>query len=169
MPAKFILDGYNVIHKIPYLAGFLSKSLQEAREALVRLIAEWRQPRGADVVIVFDRKKDALAGAPVRPSQKASGISCIFTAPGVEADDKIISLLMLEKNPANVMVVSADGKVINNAKALGVRAVPPSFLDKGPVRRQKRSSQGAEAKRLSPGRENDITQWYKKQLARKGV
>ena len=163
MSLKIILDGYNVIHKIPYLAGFLQKDLASAREALVRLMTEWRRSRGAEVVIVFDRKKDALTNIPVHSSQKVSGISCIFTAPGIEADDKIISLLKNEKDPAHVTVVSADNQIINNCKAMGVKVVPPSFLDKEPVKRGK-SSQTVEVKRLSPGRENDITRWYMEQL-----
>ena len=163
MPSKIILDGYNVIHKIPYLAGFLQTELASAREALVRLMAEWRRSRGAEVVIVFDRKKDALMNIPVHSSQNVSGISCIFTTPGIEADDKIISLLKNEKNPANVTVVTADNKVINNCKAMGIKVVSPSFLDKEPEKRGK-SSQTVETKRLSPGRENDITRWYMEQL-----
>jgi predicted RNA-binding protein with PIN domain len=165
MPSKIILDGYNVIHKIPYLARFLPKGLRDAREALVRFMAEWKRSRGGEVVIVFDRKSSVPVGAPSHVGEKAMGISCVFTAPGIEADDKIISLLKSERDPAQVTVVSADNKVINNAKALGVNVISPSFLEKAPAKRGK-SSATAGVKSLSPDKENDITRWYLEQLVK---
>ena len=41
-----ILDGYHVIHAVPELARHLDRSLQSAREALVRLCRAYRARRG---------------------------------------------------------------------------------------------------------------------------
>lgn len=161
---KYILDGYNVIHKVPRLAGLLSRSLQEAREGLVRLMAEWRRSRSAEVVIVFDRKRDSLDGVPVRPLQKVNGVTCVFSAPGIEADDEIIAMLRREKFPANVRVVTDDGQILNHCKALGVKSELPSrMFNQTPPKIGKTTLPGS-SKQLSPARENDITRWYKKQI-----
>ncbi|HQB12718.1 MAG TPA: NYN domain-containing protein [Candidatus Omnitrophota bacterium] len=161
---KYILDGYNVIHKVPRLAGLLSRSLQEAREELVRLMSEWRQSRGAEVVIVFDRNKGSLDGVPVRSSRKVNGVTCVFSAPGIEADDEIIAMIRREKVPANVRVVTGDGQILNHCKALGVGTELPSrMFDQTPPKTGKTVASG-NSKQLSPARENDITRWYKKQI-----
>jgi hypothetical protein len=114
-------------------------------------------------MIVFDRRKGALAGVPARSSQTVNGISCVFTAPGVEADDEIIAMLRREKIPADVTVVTDDGKILNHCKALGAKTAHPSFLERTPAKAGKPVCDGV-PKRLSPALENDITRWYENQL-----
>lgn len=166
MAVQIILDGYNVIYRMPEWAAAARANLESARHELIRFMAAWRQNHGGEVTLVFDRRKQALAGIPVRSSQTVNGIRCIFTSPGAEADDEIIRIARREKNPENVTVVSEDGQILNHCKALGIRAVPVSFLV------QKKASAGAgrtkpESKTLSPRREQDITRWYEEQMKRK--
>jgi len=61
-----ILDGYNVIHAVPELARHLDRSLQSAREALVRLCQAYRARRGdiGRLYVVFDGRDAQAFGSP---------------------------------------------------------------------------------------------------------
>lgn len=56
----YILDAYNVIHKIPSLQAALDKDLRQARDALMELCARWASSRGdiSKVILVFDGKTE---------------------------------------------------------------------------------------------------------------
>ena len=101
-----IVDGYNIIHGVPALAAFLSKGLEQARQALVRRCAGLMSRRH-DVwryCLVFDgdstvRGMDHMA---------AAGVEMIFTRSGETADDRILAILDQRIADCDCTVVSND-------------------------------------------------------------
>jgi predicted RNA-binding protein with PIN domain len=158
---SIILDGYNVIYKIPYLADKLKDSLAEARKSLALYMADWnRKNTSWDVCIVFDGRDQ---GAHLPSEISLSGIDCHFTKPGTEADDYIIAIVRQYHKSQKILVVSGDGKVHNNCKAYGIETVHPRFLE-GRTGKRKISSNCTEAKSTSQHKESEITKWYKEQM-----
>lgn len=148
---QLILDGYNIIHKIPELEENLGSSLESARAALAGFMAGWksRHARNCSICIVFD----ARGGE--NNDEILCGIKCVYAKGG--ADDFIISMVKNSKAPANIVVVSSDNYVINNCRAHGAVIKPVDFLleKAGPKARH------AEEK-LSPSAEREINEFLKK-------
>ena len=81
MSLNYLLDGYNIIHRLPVLT---QKNLEDARNDLIRFI-EIHRPQGSSnnsVTIVFDGQP-GMGGQP-----DASGVKIIFSS-GESADDYI--------------------------------------------------------------------------------
>ena len=116
-----IVDGYNVIYAVPELTRQMDRSLEAAREALVRFCETYRAKRGdiGQVYVVFDGRDDEFSG----PSQQPRGrITVCFTRPPQEADQRILRLIEAER-PTRCVVVSNDNEVFNNARAHGARVI----------------------------------------------
>jgi predicted RNA-binding protein with PIN domain len=127
MPTTILLvDGYNLIHRVPELRPSLGQGLEAARLALALHVSTWnRTHRATECVIVFDGDQ-RYAGA---PSQRLSGVRCLFSRASHGGDDKIIELVRAYRGSgAAVTVVSDDNKVSNNGHALGATVRPSSFI-----------------------------------------
>lgn len=161
MRAKFILDGYNVVGKIPELTRILdTKGLERSREALCAMLADIMYERKAcEFVVVFDGCSGDIAHDAVT---RIRGIECRFTRSGEEADDYIGDMLSRMKDRRGVAVISEDGKVANKCKVHGVQIFHPSSLT---AKRGNKAVRPAESGKELPQREaDDITNWYKKNL-----
>ena len=134
-----ILDGYNVIHAVPELAQHLDRSLQSAREALVRLCQDYRRARGdiGRVYVVFDGRAAHASGL---PAADLGGVAVLFTEAPEEADERILRVIEDERGRGRCVVVSNDNEVFNNARAFGARiisaqafykSIRPSAIDLG--------------------------------------
>ena len=112
-----ILDGYNVTHTVPELAAHLERSLQAAREELVRLCRAYRARRGdiGKLYVVFDGRD---ADAPGSRAQQG-GVTVLFTRRPEEADTRILRVIEAEGRRTRCVVVSNDNEVCNNARAFG--------------------------------------------------
>ena len=117
-----VLDGYNVIHAIPALARELDRSLQSAREALVRLCQEYRVRRGdiGQLYVVFDGRDAHASGS---HEQHHGSVTVLFTQKPEEADERILSLIEAQGSRSRCVVVSNDNEVFNNARAFGARVM----------------------------------------------
>lgn len=160
MITKYILDGYNVIYKIPKLANIKNeKSLEQSRNALVLLILDFihKRPK-SEAVIVFDGRAGEILNS---STVYIHGIKCYFTKKGVEADDYIGGMLSSIKDIKNIVVISEDGKVANKCKVYGAEIRHPSCLDQ--INANKTKSKD-ELKNLSSSVEREITNWYRDKL-----
>lgn len=123
----YILDAYNIIHKIARLEQKLDTSLRVAREALINACGELVACRGDvdECIVVFDGNSafsdlDTPSRGPVH---------IIYTESFEEADDRIIKILSEMKRPAEVMVVSDDNYVINHARVYRARRMNVGQFD----------------------------------------
>ncbi len=159
-----ILDGYNVIHAVPELAQHMDRSLQAAREALVRLCQEYRARRGdlGRLYVVFDGRETETYGS---PEQQHGSVTVLFTQQPEEADTRILRVIEAQGGRSRCVVVSNDNEVFNNARAFGARVLSvQAFYER--VRR-------ASARRLEPHDADDkvmprdarqITEAYRQHL-----
>jgi predicted RNA-binding protein with PIN domain len=128
MPRERVLlvDGYNVIHRVPELEASLSEGLQNARNRLAVRISAWaREHADFECVIVFDGDFQYSGGR----DQRLAGIRCLFSLSSHGGDDEIIRFVRDYKGrKSDITVVSDDNKVGNNCRAHGASVRPSSFI-----------------------------------------
>ena len=159
----YILDAYNVIHKIRSLEAALDKDLRTGRDALIKLCAGLAASRGdiSRMILVFDGKsefRDLPQNAPPK-------ITLVFSETGEDADERIGTLLSELPGTEPKWVVSDDNSVLNHARVYKARAVSVSefgkmFRPAAAKNPGKTDSNPA----LSPKQAQDITAAYKKAL-----
>lgn len=121
-----LIDGYNVIHRVPELKPSLEGGLENARMKLALLVSRWSQAHPAyDCVIVFDGdEKSGGAG-----EQRLAGVRCIFSRRAHGGDARIVRFVREYPGGASVItVVSDDNFVGNNCRAHGAAVEPVAFL-----------------------------------------
>ncbi|NQT23344.1 MAG: NYN domain-containing protein [Candidatus Omnitrophica bacterium] len=159
-----ILDGYNVIYKIPELTAKLNESLKAARTALAMLLSTWKKKYLYNrAYIVFDGKDNVTLEY---PQNKVCGIDCFFTGSGEEADERIIALVRKYGASSEITVISDDNKVRNNCKAFGVKVESPSFLQETSMK--SKDAKKEPIKRISAKKDREITDYYINYLKQKG-
>ncbi len=161
-----ILDGYNVIHAVPELARHLDRSLQSAREALVRLCQEHRVRRGdiEQLYVVFDGREAYASGL---HEQSCGSVKVLFTQKPEEADGRILRVIEAQGSRSCCVVVSNDNEVFNNARAFGARVISvQEFYEHVRQIRTRRAESSAAPDRvtLSPRDAQRITEEYRKHL-----
>jgi predicted RNA-binding protein with PIN domain len=135
MALHYILDGYNIVHKIP---SFRRSSAQESRDRLIRYL-QTRRPQGSiknKVTVVFDGTTDVIDYP-----QGSSSVNVVFSH-SVTADDHIVRLVERSSNPKIVIVVSDDRELQQRARLLDARILSVADF----FERSKRD----EAKRTKP-------------------
>ena len=138
-----ILDGYNVIHAVPEMARQLDRSLQSAREALVRFCQDYRRRRGdiGRLYIVFDGRDAEAFGL---REQEQGGVTVCFAQHPEEADRKILRVIEAQGRRTRCVVVSNDNEVANNARAFGagLMSVREFYAHAQPASRAAAQSEG---------------------------
>ena len=154
-----ILDGYNVIHKIPALEAQFRQSLEASRRALLRMCREWTATR-RDVWrfwVVFDGDSDVIGTG----TEGGQGVVPLYTRSGETADARIVSLLSSRSGDYRFAVVSEDNFVRRNARALGADVLRVSDFTaahrRGRSRRARKAGGGDKAS-LSSGQEREINE-----------
>lgn len=139
-----IIDGYNVVHRIPRWAEQLDASLERGREALLIYCRRWMQTRG-DVwlfVVVFDGDSEVTAAH----SSAGPGVRVLYTQSGETADDRILETVHEFGDRCHYVVVSDDRYVSGNAKRMGkeimsstafAHALSPHQADTSPQRKHR--------------------------------
>jgi len=124
MSLHYLLDGYNIVKKIPHLSD---KNLEAARAGFYSLI-ETRRPQGSPrnkITIVFDGKSG------VGPHLEHSSLEVIFTR-DKSADDEIKEIIRKVKNRARLVLVSDDRHLRLDVRAMGARIISvDEFLNQG--------------------------------------
>ncbi len=153
---QIILDGYNIIHKIPHLQSHLNHSLEDARKALANFIITWARTHHhkGSIAIVFDGR-DGI----INSSQALCGIKCIYTKTKQEADDKIISIVRNTQNKKDITVISDDNYVTNNCKVHGATVRPAQYL----LQEHKTAPNTETEKLIDSKTANEITNMLKKE------
>ncbi len=144
-----IVDGYNVIGRVPELAVGPEGDLANARNRLALRVATWiREHPGYEAVIVFDGNSKT----PGSREQRIAGTRCLFTSKPHGADEEIIRLVREARGDAMgtpraatpaVTVVSDDNNVRNNSRAHGASVEPASFIMARKARPSKSVGKGA--------------------------
>ena len=112
---KYIIDGYNVIHKIEHLKD---KKLCSQREGLIKLleIAQAKNKNLKNLTVVFDGQADVFA------PEMRSTVKIIFTK-GKSADEKIKKMVESSSFARDIAVVSDDREIKFYISSLGARKI----------------------------------------------
>lgn len=137
-----LVDGYNVIHRLPELEPSLSGGLQNARNQLALRVAAWsREHPAVECVIVFDGEFDRSGG---RGRERIAGIRCVYSLEAHGGDAEIVRLVREFKGrKSDVTVVSDDNYVGNNCRAHGAVVRPSRYI----LTRKASTRKAAEAQR----------------------
>ena len=157
-----VVDGYNVINRLPELQSSLDGGLENARDKLAALVSAWRSRHsGYDCVLVFDGS-DRFAGA---GPQRVLGVRSLFSRDAHGGDEEIIRFVReFAGRPSDITVVSDDNHVRNNSRALGAAVEPASFLA---ARKPRRPRVKAEAGAGGRGLDNKAAAEIDKELRKK--
>jgi len=115
----YIIDGYNVILHGSYAHG--KEEISASRQRFITLLAAYLIKRRVRMTVVWDGSGSAFSRV-----ANEKGVRCIYTAPGMSADEKIVCMVEEMRNRQEVTVVSDDrrhitGSVRNlGAQVLGV-------------------------------------------------
>ncbi|MDH4197196.1 MAG: NYN domain-containing protein [Candidatus Aminicenantes bacterium] len=128
-----LVDGYNVINRIPELKPSLDAGLENARTRLALQISSWSHDHPAfECIIVFDGNVQYAGGR----DQRLAGVRCIFSRTSHGGDDEIIRFVRNYKGrPSDITVVSDDHNVGNNCRAHGASVQPSSYIMAGKMHR----------------------------------
>src|SRR5574337_524698 len=110
-----VVDGYNLIRRLPELRECEREGLEEGRAALLRMLVAYRRGRGHHrITAVVDGQ-----GGPAGPAGagRTAGIDVRFSRAGETADGLIVRLA--QEGRAGVLVISSDREVARAAAAAG--------------------------------------------------
>lgn len=99
-----IVDGYNVINAWPSLQSLAQESLEDARDLLIEMMAEYQAYRGIRVIVVFDAH---LVKKSMEKSEKKVGVDVVYTKEK-ETADSYIERLIIELSRKNRVVVATN-------------------------------------------------------------
>lgn len=111
---QILIDGYNVIRGDPNLSGLENRSLEEARDALVRMVAASPRFIGDAITVVFD---GARAGQNM--AVRRGHVTVVYSSPGTSADDVIKARASSAVDPRSIVVVTNDLDIKRFCEGLG--------------------------------------------------
>ena len=116
-----LVDGYNVIHKVPSLARLLASNQEEARERLREACLRFSLRQRIRVLLVFDGRPGVHA-----PSARSNAqVDVIYASGGGKADGWILAKAEeLRRDKYSVTVVTED-RGIKNALPSRVSTLTP--------------------------------------------
>jgi len=104
---QYIIDGNNLIGKLPSLKILQTKDKQGSREKLALIIDNYFNQKNTKVFLHFD-------GHPKEPI-RINNASIIYSE-NLSADEKIKNQVGRSKNPRNIIVVTSDNNLTEYAR-----------------------------------------------------
>lgn len=155
---NYLIDGYNMIHRITDLRSHLTGSLEQARAALIaRLTAFARHPHH-QLTVIFDG--DAAAG---ERKFRPAGIAVRFARPPQNADALIKKIIDEHPKKKDLTVVSSDMAVFRYAKASGCVALSSESFDHLIRQAEAAEPQGQMQQKNNPKiNETEIQEWMQR-------
>jgi len=124
MSAQFlIVDGHSVIFAWPDLRALHDQKTASARERLVRILTEYQDYTGINVVLVFDGR-----GPVISQEMEPGGIQVFYSNSGHTADDIIERLVAKYGHSYSITVATSDLLEQQTAIAFGGNCVSADGL-----------------------------------------
>ena len=139
-----IIDGYNLLHKVPKLARMLGKNIQSSRHQLVRMVEETAHNMARQTTVVFDGR---AAGSDAALSSKY--LEVFFSPSNLSADSIIERLVCKFPAPGKILVVTSDHAEHNTVSSAGAQTMSSEEF----MNRCERESKNKIEKRTPPGQE----------------
>ena len=112
MSSYLIIDGYNLIHKIPPLLQASRSSIDFARDELINMVGSYCDYYNTEGIIVYDGNQSKRTVEDGNPT-------VIYSKRGESADTVIESLVYKLKDKAVVRVVTDDRVISNMVTGMG--------------------------------------------------
>jgi len=133
-PKLYLIDGYNVIRRDPWLREVENRQgLEAGRAALVSQLRSSALLASTRTTIVFDGSGDVVSPTPTGHAH----LRIIFSTPPANADTKIVAMVRGNKTPEQMTVVTSDQELSWHVRSAGASVV---------------STENFEALRRPPGR-----------------
>jgi predicted RNA-binding protein with PIN domain len=128
MAFRFLIDGYNLVHALGFLAPADGKAaLANSRASLLAYLAHHLGDAAPAATVIFDAAHAARRSQPV---QTVRGITVRFAVDQQAADDEIELMLAQTADARDVVVVSNDHRLQEAARRRKARAwTCGQFLD----------------------------------------
>lgn len=124
MSAQFlIVDGHSVIFAWPDLRALHDQKTASARERLVKILTEYQDYTGVNVVLVFDGR-----GPVITQEMEPGGIQVFYSNSGHTADDIIERLVAKYGHSYSITVATSDLLEQQTAIAFGGNCVSADGL-----------------------------------------
>lgn len=117
---KIIIDGYNVIFRVPELRAQVERSLEHARILLIQKIKSYLATHRVEVTVVFDGTQPPLG---VENEHFGRNLIVKFSRSPFKADPMIKERIRREANPKAMTLVTDDSDIIRFAKSRSVQGM----------------------------------------------
>lgn len=154
MAQTIIIDGYNLIHKIPHLKSLLRVSLEQTREQLFNLLSSYVVRKKIEIVLVFD---GSIHRSSLSPWSNPK-VRVIFSKAPQKADQLIKSIVEQTKNKRLLTVVSSDREVRRFGRVCGCEIQSSDEFYRALKRRAKPKEEDKKDQTLS---EEEVKEWLK--------
>ena len=122
---RLIVDGYNMIFAWPELAALKDVKLEDARDLLIAMLADYAAMTQQRVTVVFDSHRRADAEA---SEQMINGVQVLYSGRKTSADH-VIEKLLFEARPSDeVTVATSDSLQRDLALGREVKTVSAATL-----------------------------------------
>ncbi|OQX83582.1 hypothetical protein B6D60_10310 [candidate division KSB1 bacterium 4484_87] len=156
MHPHYLIDGYNVIHKIPELKNALEINLEKARNLLIHRILNYLTTKKIEITLVFDGDDVGYVGNPYERRKKLH----IYYSHAPEKADPVIKRILREKaTSTQLILVTEDREIINFGKNMGVKNILPSQFYS--LLRKEAQQNQLDQKFDKPMSEEELTEWLK--------
>lgn len=132
MSKKWLIDAYNLMHKIPRISRKLQTNVDEARFLMAEKISRLCVEQKKSAALIFD-------GAPGNTQIKVKRVS-IFYSFSKKADDLIIARLNKKEASKHWILVTDDQELIQHAHRNGVKILKASAFIKTTKRKSIKKS-----------------------------
>ena len=130
---RLIVDGYNIIFAWPELSAAKDVKLEDARDLLVAILADYAAMTRQKVTVVFDSHRRPNAEA---STQTINGVQVVYSGRKTSADHVIEKLLFEAKASDEVTVATSDamqrdlalGRQIKTVSALTLKSQVDAVL-----------------------------------------
>ncbi|NOY87577.1 MAG: NYN domain-containing protein [Deltaproteobacteria bacterium] len=119
---RILIDGYNIIRRIPELSALDRADMEEGRDYLIGELSRYRSGKGHGIVVVFDGAGSYHLGD---RGSRVKGITVIYSRQGRSADDVIAALCREGKAD---LLVTADRELCQRAERAGVPSATPELF-----------------------------------------
>ena len=158
---EIIVDGYNLLHKLP--ADGTRRSLEERRENMETRLLGFQRSSRQNVTVVYDGNRAH------GPSEEVGALGRVFTASGMTADEWIIDYLKsLGRSARMFTIVTSDRLIRTHASALGASCMlSEEFVKahlKGTAKRTEETAHPDHPDKFGNGTLDDreVERWMKK-------
>ncbi len=123
MSLLYLIDGYNVIHKMPQLKPLLRDNFEGARDAFIERVARFCGSGGCRVRIVFDGR--GRRAESVTTSPRIAGLEVVYSSARQSADAYIERSVYMDPEKRHIVVVSGDTGIREICRNLGAMVMGP--------------------------------------------